>query len=276
MKTILVDDEIIGLRAFEIECGDMPEIDIIGCFSSPVDVLPFAEENRVDLALLDIKMPKLDGLSLSDSLRELYPDIIIIFVSAYGEHMPEAFKIHKADYFVAKPYTREEVKDVLYRAKLLSARQHKKVKIHTFGTFEVFCDSEPVRFTSPKAKELLAILVDAAGRPVSTQEAFELMWENIPYNHKEAGRYRQALQKLQRTLTEAGIENILHYFPHARSLRTDMVECDYFSMMDGDKKVIRDYSGAYMSEYSWSEERIPKLNKIKLKEYPDAVDELYG
>lgn len=275
MKTILVDDERWGLERFEIECANMREIEVIGKFRNAADALALAREQRVDLALLDIQMPGMNGMDLSDALRELYPDIIVIFISAYERYAIESMKVRKADYFLLKPYTGDEVLEVLERARLLSARQRKRVRIHTFGSFEVFADDAPVKFTSKQAKELLAVLVDHAGEPVSAEEAFDVMWENLSYTHTEGGRYRKALSKLQDTLRSAGIENILSYFPHSRAIRREMVECDYYDMLAEQPDAISAYKGVYMKQYTWAEGRISSLNKIKLRYQPDAEETLY-
>lgn len=275
METILVDDELWGLKSFEIECADVEEIEVIGSFQNPLKALELAESQRVDLAILDVEMPEMTGLDLSDRLRELYPDIIIFFVSAYDKYMVDAMSKRKADHYLLKPYTADDVRAELERAKLLSARQRKKVRIHTFGNFEVYADGKPVSFTSPKAKELLALLVDAQGESVTAEDAFSMMWEQLDYNHTEAGRYRKALSKLQATLVDAGIENILSYFPRARAIRRDMVECDYFDLLAEKPRAIKEYSGRYMNQYSWGEERIALLNRIKMRHDPNAEDILY-
>ena len=270
MKTILVDDEQWGLKRFELECANLEDVEMLGFFRNAADALAFAKENRVDLALLDIQMPGMNGLDLSIKLRELYPDIIIVFVSAYEQSVIDALKTRKADYYLLKPYSVEDVQDVMERAKLLSARQRKRVQIHTFGNFEVYVDGELLKLGSPKAKELLAVLVDRAGESVTAEDAFEKMWEQLPYNHTEAGRYRRALQKLQKALENAGIENILSYSPRARAIKPDMVECDYFDMLAEKPQAVQNWNGYYMNQYSWAESQQGTLQRIKYKYFPDA------
>lgn len=274
MKTILVDDEQWGLKRFELECAEMTEIEVVGMFMNAEDAYSMAKDNRVDLALLDIEMPGINGMDLADKLRALYPDIIIIFISAFEGYFKEAIKVRKADYFLLKPYTADEVKSVLETAKLLSARQKSRVRIHTFGSFEVYVDDVPIQFTSEKAKELLAIMVDARGESVSTESAFYIMWEDVPYNHTNAGRYRKTLQKLQTILSEAGIENILSYFPHARAIKKDAVECDLYDLLAEKANSAKSYNGAYMSQYSWGEEKIFLLDSIAMRIDPSAGDRL--
>lgn len=275
MKAILVDDEYWGLQQFKIECEQLHDIDVIGSFDNAGDALKLAEKQRIDVAFLDIEMPEMDGMELADSLRAFYSDIVIVFVSGHEQYYREAMKEREADYFLLKPYTVEEVQKVLERARLLGARQKKRVRIHTFGNFEIFVDGSPLKITSPKAKELLAILVDAAGESVTVEDAFTKMWETLPYNHTEAGRYRQALQKLQATLKSADISDILLSFPHAKAIRKDMVECDYFDMLAEKPNTIKEWKGDYMNQYTWAEEHKGTLIKIKRKYDPDAEMVLY-
>lgn len=275
MRTILVDDEPYGLKSFETECAEMEDIEIVGKFQNPTAALELAGEQRVDLAFLDIEMPEMSGLELSDRLREIYPDIIIIFVSAYDRYMVEAMSKRKADHFLIKPYTAQDVRDELNRAKMLSARQKNRVSIHTFGNFEVYLDGKPMRFTSDKAKEILAVLVDAAGDSVSTEDAFTIIWEANQYDHTQASNFRHALKKLQDTLLKAGVENILAYFPRARAIRADMIECDYLDMLAGKPDAAKKWDGKYMEQYSWAEERKGKLLRIK-KKYDSDADEIWN
>ena len=82
----------------------------------------------------------------------------------------------KADYIIFKPFDREDIADVMERAKLLRRRQCKRIHFHTFGAFDMLVDGEPVHFRSGKAKELMALCVYRDGRPVSIHEIVENLW----------------------------------------------------------------------------------------------------
>ena len=64
IKTILVDDEILAMRLFELECARFEDIRIIAKFESPVKAIAYAEEHDVDMAILDIEMPEMNGIEL--------------------------------------------------------------------------------------------------------------------------------------------------------------------------------------------------------------------
>lgn len=258
MNTILVDDELWAMKQFETECAAIPDIHIIGQFSDSIDALEFAKTTAVDFALIDIEMPEMNGIELAKRLKELYPEIIIVFVTAYEKYLTEFLKI-KADYYVIKPYTKDDVLDVLSRAELLSKRQQKRIFIKTFGNFDLFIEGRLLYFSSAKAKELLALLVDRRGGIITSKEALGLLWENRVYDPTAANTYRKTLSRLTDILKKAGIENILITKPNGRALNTEMVECDLYSFLDGDEAAKRSFTGEYMHNYSWGEEKIPFL-----------------
>ncbi len=258
MKTILVDDEMWMLRQFETECRELEDIQLEGVFDSPIEALEYARNHAIELAFLDIEMPHMNGLELAGELRSMYPDMIIIFVSGYDKYMVDAYKMN-ADYFVMKPYTKKNIEDVVSRAKLLSKRIKKRFFIKTFGNFDVFVDGKPIKFSSARAKELLAYLVDRNGNVVETEEGFSLLWEDRFFDASSASSYRKVLSRLQSSLVEAGALDILFILSHGRAINKSAVDCDYFSYLDGDKQTISQWNGEYMSNYSWGEYTLANL-----------------
>lgn len=252
MRTILVDDEPWAMSHFESECKNDPNIEIVGVFQDPLVALEFAKTTRIDFALLDIDMPNMSGTELSGELRSLYPDMIIIFVSAHEEFVLPALKA-KSDYFITKPYTLADVTDALSRAALLSKRLRKPVFIRTFGNFDVFVNNVPVRFSSAKSKELLALLVDAGGGIVTTEQAMATVWEGRRNESDNTVLCRMAYMRLRQALKSQNIEYILAESGSGKHINVDSVDCDYYMYLRGDKDALRAFNGEYMSQYSWGE-----------------------
>ena len=263
MKTIFVDDELWMLKQFKTECSDIPDIEMVGEFTSAEDALEYALNNPVEFALLDIEMPGMNGVELARELRKLNPDVIIVFVSAHSEYLADFINI-KADYYVIKPYERQDILDVIKRAKLLSGRFRKRIFIRTFGSFDVFLDGRPVYFRAAKAKELLALMVDKRGAILTSQEALSRIWEGRSYDSNSASVYRVNMKKLKDILKEEGLEEILvDDNKRGKYLDTTKFDCDLYDFLDGDRKAINSFSGEYMREYSWAEPRTGYLQAIK-------------
>ena len=259
MKTIMVDDELWMLEQFAEECAGIPEIEIAGSFAFAEDALAYAKEHPVEFALLDIEMPGMNGVELARELRKLYPEMIIVFVTGHKEYLADFIDM-KADYYVLKPYGKEEVRDVLRRAKLYSARLKKRVSLRTFGAFEVFADGRPVYFKSAKAKEILALMTDLRGGILTSREALIKIWEDREYNYDSTSIYRVHLKRLRDILEENGISDIiLRSDPRGNCLDISKVDCDLYDFLDGDPAARRAFGGEYMSGYSWGEETLGRL-----------------
>lgn len=108
MRAIIVDDEQIMLRSFMRLSQGIPNLDVIAQFENPEEALLFAQNNPVELAFLDIKMPGINGIDLAVKLRDIYPNILIVFISAYDEYIRDSNLIG-GDYYIVKPYKKETI-----------------------------------------------------------------------------------------------------------------------------------------------------------------------
>ena len=262
MKTILVDDMLLDMQLFELKCADVPDFEIVGKFTDPLEAIRYARENVVDFALLDIDMPGMNGMELARQLRLIRSDVIIVFVTAHPRFAVDALKM-KADYIVFKPFDREDIIDVMERAKLFRQRQKKRYYFHTFGPFDMLIDGRPIKFRSGKAKELMALCVWRNGRPVSIYELVECLWGDEAADAPEKTGYRRAIKELADTLKSYGAETL--FLRERGSIRIDMSQCDsdYQALLDGDKDAACKFQGSFMEQYSWAEAAVYALRERK-------------
>ena len=117
-SVLLVDDEE------EVYSVIMKKLDweamgfrIAGYARNGVEALEMAEEIQPDVVMTDIKMPYMDGLTLSKKLKELYQKIKIIIFSGFDEfeYAKEAIKIGISDYLL-KPVSSAGLIDALKKA----------------------------------------------------------------------------------------------------------------------------------------------------------------
>ena len=267
MRTILVDDEILSLEYFATECESIKDIEIVEKFSFPTDALEYAKNNVVDLVISDINMPEMSGLELAKALKKINKDIIIVYVTGYGEYAQEAMALRAATY-IMKPYSRDDIEFAVNRAKLLYRGNKKNLFIRTFGRFDIFVDGKPLQFKNAKAKELMALCIEHYGGIVTMDEAIDKLWEDKPYNDATKALYRKAVMAMKNTLQTVDAEDIIEKSRGSIFVEPDKVDCDYFKLMAGDEETINSYMGEFMQEYSWAEitnVMIKKrLKKIKL------------
>jgi two-component SAPR family response regulator len=141
-----------------------------------------------------------------------------------------------------------------------TARTEKPVVyIRTFGRFDVFLNDRPLAFSSEKAKELLAFLVDRKGGIVSTEEIVTYLWEDRPDDDKSRNLCRKVVQRLHRQLEEWGIDDIVIRHNRGRSLDVSKVQCDYYQYLEGNAEEKSRFHGVYMANYSWAEETLASL-----------------
>lgn len=136
-----------------------------------------------------------------------------------------------------------------------------RVRIHTFGYFDVFVDGKPIVFRYEKSKEMLAILVDRKGSFVSNPYFISCLWGDEPYSEKVRSRCRQVAYRMMETLKQYGIEDIIEKVDGHRRIIPERIECDYFDYVNGKATAHQMFNGAYMSDYSWGEETLSMLLK---------------
>ena len=119
MKKILVVEDEVAIREFEVINLRRVGYETVETGSGEEALAVYEEHNDIDIALLDISMPGMDGLTLCKELRRRSPALGIIMLTARAQEMD---KIHGlmlgADDYITKPFSPTELLarvDSLYR-----------------------------------------------------------------------------------------------------------------------------------------------------------------
>ena len=114
-KILIVDDEQ-GMRELLSMMLRKEGYDVVTASNGDV-ALTAIQREIFDLVITDIKMPKLDGISLLRACKELAPDTIVIVITAFGtaETAVDAMKLGAYDY-ITKPFKNDEIRLVVQKA----------------------------------------------------------------------------------------------------------------------------------------------------------------
>ena len=128
MRVLIVDDEAPArqrLRLLLEEIG--PPYRVVAEAANGEAALQQCESREVDLVLLDIRMPGMDGIEAACRLSERPTPPAVIFVTAFEEHALEAFRGNAVDYLL-KPIRRRRLEAALQRAPALTRPQLQALK----------------------------------------------------------------------------------------------------------------------------------------------------
>ena len=252
MKAICVDDEPLAVDYTLSQCALLPEIDEAKGFTEAQSALDWLCGHSADIAILDINMPEIDGITLAAKIKQMCPETAILFLTAYKEYAFDAYAVHPTGYLL-KPVSQEKLAvEVRYACGGARRSSRAHIRIKTFGTFDVYVDGRPVSFKLAKAKELLAYLVDKQGSGVMRSELFAAVWEDSLYDRKMQKQLDVYIRSLRETLQEYGIPEILEMEKGVLRVRPDTFVCDAYLFFSGDSDVINTFRGEYMSSYSWA------------------------
>src|SRR4051812_14563937 len=93
IKVLIVDDEPLAVERLMMLCAGLDGITVIGSAGDGEAALDMLDRCAPDLLLLDIAMPRMDGVSLARHLERRVPRPAVIFVTAYDHYAVDAFDV---------------------------------------------------------------------------------------------------------------------------------------------------------------------------------------
>ncbi|GAB6106745.1 response regulator [Fusibacter bizertensis] len=266
MKVLLVEDEFHTLLELKELVSEYKEGMEITALANSEEALKSCESENYQIALLDIEMPRKNGIELAMEIYRVLPEIKIAFVTAYNHFATEAFDAYAIDY-ILKPVRKQRLYKSLDR--LVAACGEDKVSkieinIKTFGKFEVTVDGEIVKWKRQKAYELCAFLVMHTNQPIHKEKIIDILFPEFSLSkatvqlHTAISYIRKLGIKIEyfnnsyrfvpdnATVDLAQFEAAIHEFKSV-----DLIEKKDLIRM---KKILKSCSGDFYDEdgFSWS------------------------
>lgn len=127
MRILIADDEAPARARLAALLATVGDYEVVGQAANGAEVLALSERGPVDLVLLDIRMPGIDGIEAALTLAERPDPPAVVFVTAYDEHALAAFEANAIDYLL-KPVRPERLVRALEKARALNSEQRSALR----------------------------------------------------------------------------------------------------------------------------------------------------
>lgn len=210
MKAMVVDDEVLTAEHICRLLGNL-EVEVLGYYSNPHEVLEKVDLLKPDVLFLDIEMPEMSGLELAERVHANGYDCEIVFITAYNQYAIEAFSVNALDYLL-KPVVSKDIARSVERVykRMTAGFSNKarsgshKIRVSLFGKLSLYVgdDKEPIHWMTAKCAEIFTfILLQREEREVSKWKLMEAIW---PEKDKVKAdiNLRSTISRLNKTLRE--------------------------------------------------------------------------
>ena len=258
MLIFAIDDEPKMCRLLQKTIQEAAPRAEVRTFPDGLRAIEAIEEQGLEPSVIFsvIIMPELDGLELAVRLKTAAPDSRLVFVTGFTEYALKAYQLHASGYILKPPEperVREELEELERKTPTEDRRLTNRLQVRCFGHFEVFWRGKPLAYGRQQSKELLAFLIDRRGGFCSAEEIIAGIWEDVQDLKAAKHRLRNLTWDLRRTLGEIGLEGLLLRRRNQLAIVPELVDCDYYRMLDGDMDAVNQFRGEYMAQYSWAE-----------------------
>ena len=144
--SVCVDDEPLVLDDVMSVCKDLSTDISVNGFTDAYEALEWIRSNPADIALLDIDMPQMNGITLAAQIKKIKPDTIILFLTAYKKFAFDAFQVHPNGYLLKPLELQVLQKEIDYAISLHPQTAVPHIEAHTFGNFDLLVDGVSVQF----------------------------------------------------------------------------------------------------------------------------------
>ena len=207
MNILVCDDDQAIVDAIEIYLSQ-EGYTVLKAYDG-LEAIRMVKEKEIQLVILDIMMPRMDGIRATMKIREISA-VPIIFLSAKSEDVDKILGLNVgADDYITKPFNPLElnarVKSVLRRYTQLGAIDEKKDTVFQIGGLrvdddrkEVTVDGEVVKLT-PMEYRILLLLVQNPGKVFSIGQIYERIWkeEAVSGDNTVAVHIRHIREKIE-------------------------------------------------------------------------------
>ncbi len=116
-RLIIVDDHALAREGLRDMLADEPDLEVVGEAANGLEALALCSRLQPDLVLMDVRMPRVDGLEATRKVKQEFPKIIVLMLTMHEnpDYLLEALRAGAAGY-VLKDASSEEVVTAVWQA----------------------------------------------------------------------------------------------------------------------------------------------------------------
>ena len=112
IRVLLVDDNEVVREGLVSLLDPHNDIEVVGKAVDGLDAITKAEETDPDVILMDAQMPRADGAEATRRIKEILPDVKILFLTVYGDYVGDALSAG-ASWYLTKDCRRQDLLEAI-------------------------------------------------------------------------------------------------------------------------------------------------------------------
>lgn len=137
---------------------------------------------------------------------------------------------------------------------MLLKKQKQNLEAKTFGNFTLLFNNTVIKFTRSKSEELLAYLIYKNGSSVKTKELITALYGRDADTARYGASIRNLIVDIKHTLADLDIQNFFITEYNNFRINPEVIKCDYYDFLAGDRQTVKNFAGQFMSQYKWAED----------------------
>ena len=137
---------------------------------------------------------------------------------------------------------------------MLLKKQKQSLEAKTFGNFTLLYENKVIKFSRTKSNELLAYLIYKNGSSVKTKELITVLYGADADSSRYGANLRNLIVDIKRSLSDLEIQNFFITEYNNFRINPEVIKCDFYDFIAGDKQAIKSFTGAFMSQFKWAED----------------------
>lgn len=175
IRVLVADDQVILAEGLSMLLNTEEDIEAIGCVSNGVEVLNYLKNHTIDVVLMDIRMPVMNGVECTRVISEKYPEVKVLILTTFDDeqYIKEALNNGAAGYML-KDLTAENLSSAVRNVHQGNTVMHKKITAKLVGSIGQKSNNETV-----------IPILDCSGQSLLPRELEVLQYLAMGYRNNE-------------------------------------------------------------------------------------------